>query len=241
MTLLELMATLAIFGALLAMLGGVFMSSVNARDSVERNLSIMKRAHGVMEIIVRDIEDMHAFDSRAYFLAEVNSIADTEATNIAFPTVSPLRVMEALREKPGLMEIAYLTGEDPNHEGTLRLFRRELEVETDSSATAIRLTDEGLVLLSDRLAGFKITFLSADEAEAAAERNAEPVFVEQWEGGFGPEKLPVAIRVALTMSGEGPDSPRLEVKRTLRLPTQDVEEETLQAKMKEAMGIEDEQ
>jgi len=236
MTLLELMVTVIIFGLLVAMLAGVFHSSVRARSAVSRNLDVIDRAYGAMEILMRDLEAIHAFDSRAYLMVETNDFDGRTGTSIAFPTSNGLRVSEHLREKPGLMEAAYLVGPDPETEGALRLFRREFEIETDEAATTIRTLNEGLVLLADGLQEFHMEFLSAEVAEEAAESGAEPEFAEQWEGGFGTDKLPVAIRIAMVV---GQDGAAMTLRRTVRLPTQDVDAETLQPLLKASLGIEE--
>jgi len=236
MTLLELMVTVIIFGLLVAMLTGVFHASVRARSAVTRNLDVIDRAYGAMEILIRDLEAIHAFDSRAYLMVETNDFDGRTGTSIAFPTSDNLRVSEHLREKPGLMEAAYLVGPDPENEGALRLFRRELEIETDEMATTIRMANEGLVLLADGLQEFHMEFLSAEAAADAAERGTEPEFTDAWEGGFGTDKLPVAIRITMVVGHHGPT---MTLRRTVKIPTQDVDAETLQPLLKASLGIEE--
>lgn len=226
-TLLELVATLIILGGLVIALMEVKRSTVQARRSVDSTLRVIDEAQGAMDIIIRDMEAMHTYDSRAYLMVETLPFSKTQGTSIAFPTSTPVRISEPLRERPGLVEIAYLVDENPDGTGSLRLFRRELEVEPDPNATTIRLVGEGLVLFAEGLQEFHMEFLSAEEAERAQEGQV-PQWTEEWESGFGQDKLPVAIRVTLTVMAPEEGGAPMTMKRTVRLPINDPAKETLQ-------------
>jgi len=240
MTLLELMVTVVIFGSLVTMLAGVFYSSVQARSAVGANLDVIDRAFGAMEILVRDLEAVHAFDSRAYLMVETNDFDGRTGTSMAFPTSNVLRVSEHLREKPGLMEAAYLVGPDPETAGALRLFRRELEIETDADAASIRMADDGLVLLASGLQEFRAEFLDPETAEEAAEQGVEPEFTDAWESGFGTDTFPLAIRILMVVGSDGKTGPAMTIQRTIRIPTQDLAQEALQKPLEASLGIETE-
>lgn len=237
MTLLELVATLIVFSMLMTGLMQVFHGAIRNRETVITNLSVIDEAHGAMEILVRDLESMHTYDSRTYLMVDVQPFDEAEGTSIAFPTSTPVRVSEHFRERPGLVEIAYLVGPDPDTEGAMRVFRRELEIETDTAAQAIRLANEGLVLLVSGLSEFHMTFLSTDEAELAQE-GGEPEFADRWESGFGTEKLPVAIEVVMTVGGHQAGAPMMTLTRTIRLPVADVSQQTLQEQLSASLGLE---
>jgi hypothetical protein len=217
---------------------GILHQSVRTRRTVATNLSVIDRAYGAMETLVRDLECMHTFDSRAYLIVEVHGFNDVEedGTSIAFPCQTPLRVSEHFREKPGLLEIAYLVGEDPAGKGRLRVFRRELEIETETGARAIRMSDEGLVLLVDGLTQFRMEFLSADEA-AVAREGGVPEWVSEWEPTFGSGGLPVAVRLHVTAAADRGDGPAFTLERTVRLPVKDVATETLDTALKESLNL----
>ncbi len=238
MTLLEVTATLAIFGALVVMLLNIVSSSIQARHTVETNISVIDRAYGAMDAIVKDLETMHVSDDRAYLLAEENRIYNKNVTSIAFSCLTPVRVSEQLRERPGLVEIAYLVGPQPGSDNQLRLFRRELEIETNHDARQIRFSDEGLVLLVEHVDDFHLEFLSKEAAEEAREvEGLEPEWTEQWVGGFGPENLPEAIRIVMTAGGEKVGAPDMTLHRTVRLADSDVEKSMLQATLEESLGL----
>lgn len=238
MTLLELMVTIAIFGGLMAMLLTIFDSSLQSRATVNQHIDVIDRAYGAAEMVVRDLESLHAFDSRAYLIVETHEFGDTTGTSIAFPTATPIRVSQPFQEKPGLIEIAYLVGPDPDQEGRLRLFRRELEIETDTNAKEIRKADEGLVLLVSGLKEFRMEFLSADEVTASEEEDRDAEYADQWEGGFGTAALPVTIRLVMTAASPKDYQPEMTLQRTVRLPISNVSTEMLQEPLNSSLGIE---
>lgn len=237
MTLLELMVTLVILGGLVVMISQIYGQTVRSRDMVIGNLDVVDRAQSVIDLMVSDLEAMHTFDSRAYLFVDVVPFRETEGTAIAFPTSSRVRVSEEQREVAGLMEVAYLVSEDPDHQGLLRVFRRELEIETDPNATAIRGSSDGLTLLVDGLKEFRMEFLSADALEDLP-KGTEPEYVKEWQPGWGPEALPVAIRVIITVNDPKGAGKPLTLMRTVRLATGVVDTETLQEPLKKELGIE---
>jgi type II secretory pathway component PulJ len=235
MTLLELIVTMAIFGALVVMLVSIFHSSIQASQAVERHVSLISRAYGATDIIVKDLEAMHVYDSRAYLMVDVIPFSRTTGTSIAFPTSTPVRVTEHLRDRPGLVEIAYLIATDPSNPETLWLFRRELEIETNRSAKEIRMADQGVVLLVDGLEAFHMEFLSQD-ASQSTEGVKDSDWVEKWDSGFGQSTLPAAIRISLTV-GSKSGGPQMAIQRTVRIPTPDISVETHEAALKRSLGL----
>lgn len=236
MTMLELLVVLAIVGGLSAIIATIFTQTIRSRQMIIGHVDLVDRARGVMDLVVRDLADMHTFDSRAYFFVEVNDFGGQNGTAIAFPSSTTTRVSKELRERPGLVEIAYLVGEQTGEQtGLLRLFRRELEVQTDTNVTSIEASDQGIVLLAEDVKAFRMEFLSA-KAIAETEPGEDPEFVEEWESGHGTESIPVAIRVHLTVAG-GRGVGDLSFQRTVRLPTRDVATETLQGPLEQALGL----
>jgi prepilin-type N-terminal cleavage/methylation domain-containing protein len=236
MTMLELLAVLAIIGGLSAIIATIFTHTIRSRQVIIGHIDMVDRARGIMDLVVQDLADMHTFDSRAYLFVEVNDFNGQNGTAIAFPSATTTRVSKELRERPGLMEIAYLVGEQAGEQpGLLRLFRRELHVQTDTNVTSIEASDQGIVLLAEDVKEFRMEFLSA-EAISETEEGEEPEFEEEWESGHGTESIPVAIRVHLTVAG-GRMVGDLTLQRTVRLPTRDVAMETLQGPLEQALGL----
>ena len=201
----------------------------------------LKMGLGAPEVFTRtQLEGMHTYDSRAYLLVENNAFGETTATAVAFPSSTPVRVSEEQRQRPGLIEVAYLIGESPEYQGKLRLFRRELAIETDPNQTVIRTTDDGLTLLVDAMTEFYMEFLSAEAIENA-QAGLPPQFVDKWESGFGQEALPVAVRVTITMADPTGDSKPVTLERTVRLPTNDVAKETLQEDLEKSLGLDEDE
>ena len=238
MTLLELIATLIILGGLITALMEIKRSSMQARRVVNSTLNVIDQADGGMDVLVRDLEAVHAFDSRAYLIVEKREVAQRPITSIAFSCLTPIRVSEELREKPGLVEIAYLVGEDPNNENALAVFRRELTIETDRSAAEIRTSDQGLVLLADGLSELDMEFLPPPEEDEPA-NGRETEYVNEWEGGFGAENMPAAIRIRVSTDHNEDRDKALVFQRTVRLPIPTVTDETLQPALTEILELEE--
>ena len=112
MTLLELLVATATTGTVLVTIAMALTTSVMTRKKVEMKLDALARARGVMNLICDDLSRLHVYDSRAYLIIEKRQVARRQITSIAFSCLTPVRVSEELREKPGLVEIAYLVGED---------------------------------------------------------------------------------------------------------------------------------
>jgi prepilin-type N-terminal cleavage/methylation domain-containing protein len=239
MTLLELLVATAITGTILVTIGIAMRTSVTTRSAVDRRLESLAKVRGVLDLVCDDLQQVHVYDSRAYLLVEKREVAGKTVTSIAFPSATPIRVSEEMRERPGLIEIAYLVGQDPNNEKALAVFRRELAIETDRSAVAIRSSDQGLVLLADGLTEFDMDFLpQPGEDEPANGRQAE--YQDQWEGGFGVDKMPVAIRFRISADPQTDPQKALVFRRTVRLPTPDVNGEMLQPALNESLNVETE-
>ncbi|MBN2584551.1 MAG: hypothetical protein JXL80_15925 [Planctomycetes bacterium] len=240
MTLLELLVATAITGVILVTIAVALRTSVATRSAVDQRLTALAQARGVLDLICDDLQQLHVYDSRAYLMVEKREIAGKTATSIAFPCATPVRVSEEMREKPGLIEIAYLVGQDPNNEDLLALFRRELSIETDRSATEISKSDQGLVLLADGLSEVNMEFLpQPTEEEPVNGREAE--YVEEWEGGFGVDKLPVAIRLRISTDPREDRDKATVFCRTVRLPIPSVDDEMLQPPLNESLDVETEQ
>ena len=237
MTLLELVVTVAVFGVMIAMLMGIFNSTLQARRTVEKHLSVIDRAYLAMDVLVRDLETMHVADSRTYLFVELRDFPSGRATSIAFPSTTEVRVSELLRQHPGLIEIAYLIGPDPDVPDALRVFRREAEVETNARVRQIRTEDKGLVLLVDAVKTFRMEFLSKQAASAATSTQTAPQFVERWDGRFGADTLPSAIRIILTVRSPEANGPEMTIERTVRLPQSNVYTEMLQYPLQKSLGI----
>ncbi len=250
LTLLELMVTLAILGALVIMISQVYSQTVRNREMVLGNLDVVNRAENIMNLVVADLEAMHTFDSRAYLFVNDLELTVKDPDNpkqekqvvchaMAFPTTSNVRVTPDRIEAPGLMEVAYLIAPDPFHQGYLRLFRRELAIETQYGVQEMRTSEYGLTLLASDLRGFRLEFLSAKTVEETP-AGQDMKYDDKWEPSWGPEKLPVAIRITLTVADPRDQSGDFTLKRVVRLCTNDVDTETLQSQLRDARGIEEE-
>ena len=130
-----------------------------------------------------------------------------------------------MQEHPGLIEIAYLIGPDPQHQDRLRLFRREVEIETNRGATEIRTREDGLVLLVDGLKEFHMEFLKSDVTEAGLGAK-ESDYLATWPCGFGADKLPAAVRMTMVVASEAPGGGDLTLKRIVRIPATSVAQDT---------------
>ena len=260
LTLLELLATIVIFSLLMLAVGHVLTTSILARQRISQQLEVVDRATGTMDLLVQDLKQIHVYDSRAYLFVESPTVSGKGVTSVAFACLTPVRVSDDLRERPGLIEVAYLVGEDPAHEGAMRVFRREMPIETDPRATSIRTSDHGLVLLADNLEDFHMEFLAppaagtttgttagsgagttgpsatAVAAAAAAGTSAQPEFSETWAGGFGRAALPAAVRITVRARGEGAGAP-MQLERTVRLPVDNVENELLQSQLRSSVPV----
>jgi len=240
MTLLELLVATAITGTILVTIAVAMQTSVTTRSAVDRRLESLAKVRGVLDLVCDDLQQVHVYDSRAYLIVEKREVAGRTITSLAFPCATPIRVSEEMRERPGLIEIAYLVGQDPNNEKALAVFRRELAIETDRSAVTIRSSDQGLVLLADGLTEFDMDFLpQPEEDEPANSRQAE--YEDQWEGGFGVDKMPVAIRFRLSTDPQEDREKALVFRRTVRLPIPDVNGELLQPPLNESLDVETEE
>jgi len=237
MTLIEMLVATAISGLVLMAIAMALNGSIRTRRKIDQKLDELARARGVMNLICDDLSRLHVYDSRAYLIVEKHQVAHRQITSIAFACLTPVRVSEELREKPGLIEIAYLVGQDPNDPNALALFRRELPIETDRSAGQIRISDQGLVLLADGLSELNMEFLPqpADD-EPANGREAE--YVEEWEGGFGAENLPAAIRIRVSTDRRENRDKALVYMRTIRLPIPEITDEMLQPTLEESLKAE---
>jgi hypothetical protein len=245
------MVTLAILGALVVMISQVYSQTVRNREMVIGNLDTVNQAEDIMNLIVTDLEAMHTFDSRAYLFvndlqltvkdpADQSREVEVVCHAIAFPTTSRVRVTPDRIDAPGLMEVAYLIDDkNPNHEGHLRLFRRELAIETQAGAQEMRTSEYGLTLLASDLRGFSLEFLSAETVKEA-KAGEEMKYETKWDPSWGPEKLPVAIRITLTVADPRTQGSDFTLKRIVRLYTNDVDAETMQPQLKKARGITDE-
>ncbi|NIA22051.1 MAG: hypothetical protein GWP05_08855 [Anaerolineaceae bacterium] len=235
---LELLVATAVSCLVLMAIAMALSGSVRTKRKIDQKLDALARARGVMNLICDDLSRLHVYDSRAYLIVEKRQVAQRQVTSIAFPCLTPIRVSEELREKPGLLEIAYLVGQDPNDENALALFRRELPIETDRSARQIRTSDQGLVLLADGLSELNMEFLpQPTEDDPLNGRQAE--YVQEWEGGFGVENMPAAIRIRVSTDHRENRDKALVYLRTVRLPIPAVTDEMLQPALKESLEREE--
>jgi len=232
MTLIELMAAMTILAALFAILFVIFRQTLMARKAVDENLSSIERATGSMDLLVRDLEQLHVYDTRAYFLIKQQDIAGHKTTSVAFACLTLLRVSEDMRQKPGLIEVAYMVGADPKQDGALTVFRRELPIETNTSTTEIRDSSQGMVLLADGLTEFNVEFLPPSSTDP---NEPPPDFVTEWLGAFGADKMPQALRVRITAGGVA-GRPPMTLERTVRLPIASVSKEMLQPQLQNAVN-----
>ena len=238
MSLIELLAATVISALVLMTIAMALRGSVRVRQKIDQKLDALARARGVMNLICDDLSRLHVYDSRAYLIVEKRDVAQRPITSIAFSCLTPIRVSEELREKPGLLEIAYLVGRDPNDQNALALFRRELTIETDRSANQIRASDQGLVLLADGLSELDMEFLPPPEEDDPA-NGRETEYVDEWEGGFGAENMPLAIRIRVS-TDHNEDREKAQVfVRTVRLPIAEVLNEMLQPALNESLELEE--
>ena len=238
MTLIELLAAILITGWVLVTIAMALDGSIKVRRKIDEKLDALARARGVMNLICDDLSRLHVYDSRAYLIVEKRQVAQRQITSIAFSCLTPIRVSEELREKPGLVEIAYLVGEDPNNKNALAVFRRELTIETDRSALEIRTSDQGLVLLADGLSELDMEFLPPPEEDEPA-NGRETEYADEWEGGFGAENMPAAIRIRVSTDHNEDRDKALVFQRTVRLPIPAVTDETLQPALTESLELEE--
>jgi type II secretory pathway pseudopilin PulG len=236
MTLLELLVATAITGTILVTIAVAMQTSVTTRNTVDRRLAALAQARGVLELICDDLQQVHVYDSRAYLIVEKRDVARRTITSIAFPCATPVRVSEEMQQRPGLIEIAYLVGQDPNNTNALAVFRREIGIETDRAAKQIRMSDQGLVLLADGLTEFNMEFLPRP-AEDDPANGREAQFEDQWDGGFGVDTMPAAIRVRISNDPQQDRTKALVFQRTVRLPVPNVVDEMLQPALNESLDV----
>jgi type II secretory pathway pseudopilin PulG len=235
MTLIELLAAIAIMAFMFVILMSAFATTIRSRDKLEDRLSTLEAATGVMDLLTHDLEQIHVYDSRAYFMLSQQDITGQKITSIAFPCLSPMRVSDDLRQNPGLIEVAYLAAQDPKNPNLIQVQRRELAIETNMAATTIRNSDQGLVLLADNLTQFTIDFLPPPLPVTNGSPSTVTDFTDQWTGGFGADKIPVAVRIQLTGGGTN-GGPSFSLERTIRMPISSVQTEMLESTMTSALA-----
>jgi type II secretory pathway component PulJ len=235
MTLIELVAAIVIMAVMFLALMKMFSTTVLSREKIEDRLGTLEAATGVMDLLAHDLEQIHVYDSRTYFMLNQQDITGGKITSIAFPCLSPMRVSDDLRQNPGLIEVAYLASQDKKNPNLVVVQRREMPIETSMAAKTIRDSEQGLVLLADSLTQFSIDFLPPPAPVASGTASTSTDFTDQWTGGFGADKIPVAIRIQLTGGGIN-GSPPFSLERIIRMPELSVQTEMLNTTLTSALA-----
>ncbi len=238
MTLIELVAAIVILSLMFLALMTMFSTTVSSREKIDDRLGTLEAATGVMDLLAHDLEQIHVYDTRTYFMLNQQDTSGSKLTSIAFPCLSGMRVSDDLRQNPGLIEVAYMASQDPKNPNLIVVQRREMAIETNLAANTIRNSDQGLVLLADNLTEFKIEFLPPPLPVANGQPPPPAEFKNEWTGGFGADKIPVAVRINLTGGGVN-GSPPFSLERIIRMPMISVQTEMLNATLTSALAAQD--
>ncbi len=244
MTLLELVAAVAISSIIVLTLMSIYHGTFDHRQRVSSSIETVDRVRGIVSLLSSDLEQMHVYDDRAYLLVDDIDLDGRKVTSIAFPTLTGMRVSEEMQSHPGPMEVAYMVGRDDANPGKLRLFRRELSISINRQETSIRSSTQGFVLLADNLDEMRLEFLPAlgeDTSARAIDDEWQPAWQRRFERSDSPQTaLPRAAKLTVTAAPVDGKGASTTVERIIRLPQPNAALEMRTPDLMEAMGINEE-
>lgn len=179
-TLIEMMLSVALTALIFAMIGGVLLSVIQARDGVEDMLLQDKGGYGVLNTLRRDLTGVYAYQLGSLaFRGEDKEQNGRPADELHFVTTADVAEADESGRKPRLVEVGYRMKEADEGDAIV-LFRRASGLEGDP------LTGGGAyTAIYQQVWSLDITYL-----------DMEKNWVEKWED---PESLPLAVKVVLEL------------------------------------------
>lgn len=179
-TLIEMMLSVALTALIFAMIGGVLLSVIQARDGVEDMLLQDKGGYGVLNTLRRDLTGVYAYQLGALaFKGEDKEQNGRPADELHFVTTADVAEADESGRKPRLVEVGYRMKEADEGDAIV-LFRRASGLEGDP------LTGGGpYSAIYQKVWSLDITYLDKDKN-----------WQEKWED---PKNLPLAVKVVLEL------------------------------------------
>lgn len=202
-TLIEVMAALAIMGMVLVTAGGLLVSTIEARDTIQMEFERTNQGVALLDLMVKDLSSAvslhHINGERRYFYAESDGFGDQQQDTLDFVTTretyDPERNMFA-----DVTEVGYMLEQHSENQNLYQLYRRTSPWPDDDPVRGGTLTE-----IHDRVVSLNFDF--RPRTSMSEQENQETEWVEQWDDVSEERNgaLPGLVRIELTLQFEPRD------------------------------------
>lgn len=179
-TLIELMIALAITALVMAMVGGILVSTLEAQKHVEDKLQTEKTGYGVLTIIRRDLAGCYAYALGGLAFKGERASEGGEADKLSFVTTTEGAPDPQTSVRPKFQRVGYRCKADGN--GTMSLYRR-----ADPFTGGDPLQDGSFTSVASGLRSFALSYLDPKD--------------KAWKDGAWEEtdRLPLAVKITVEL------------------------------------------
>ena len=157
-TLIEVLLAVALTAVVLAMIGGILLSVINASESVEKQLASEKAGYGILVTMRRDLTGLYAYDLGSLSFKGVDDTAGgKDADTLHFVTTADV-TDSADGSKPKLVEVGYRLRAEEGE--VLGLYRRAVALEGDPLTSG-----ESYTRIYGRLQSFNLKYMDPQTKE----------------------------------------------------------------------------
>lgn len=191
-TLLEILITLAIMGAVFAMIGSILVAVLDTHHRVERAVLPNKLGPSILALMTRDLQGVYAYDLEEAFVGRDDGVGEAQQDSLDFVTTRSGAPDEEGRRSL-FTEVGYVLQEREGRAGFFTLFRRE-----SSGMDETPLSGGGYTPVYSNVVSLDLKYLPHGDEED---------WLDQWEAG---PSAPAAVWIHLVVApeyetGEGAD------------------------------------
>ncbi len=185
-TLLELLIAIAITALVMAMVGGILVSTLEAEQHVSERLATEKTGYGVLTLIRRDLEGCYVYALGGPAFKGERGADGPQADRIAFVSASESAPDPETGKRAKLQRIGYRMKSDANLQGSLSLYRR-----AEAYTTGDPLAAGPYSLVASGLKGLQFAYLDPKDGTWKE---------SEWKET---DRIPLAVRIRLELQPTG--------------------------------------